>query len=55
MSEWCAEVHHKSRQQNKGMDALSRWATLLLTLVNEVTSFECLIELCTKDEDFAHI
>lgn len=48
-------VKHKSRQQNKVVDALTEQATLLVTLVNEVTNFECLKELYAEDKDLAHI
>ena len=47
-------LKHKSRHRDKVVDSLGRRAILLVTLVNKVTSFECLKELYAKDEDFVH-
>ena len=55
MQKFTFVLKHKSRQQNKVTDTLSRQTTLLVTLVNKVTSFECLKELYAEDDDSAHI
>lgn len=55
MQKFTFVLKHKSRRQNKVVDTLSWQATLLVTLVNEVTSFQCLKKLYIKDDNFMHI
>ena len=60
MGELYVEVHffflkHKTGQQKKIADVLSRRAILLVTQLNKVINFECLKELYAEDEDFTHI
>ena len=48
-------IHHKADKRNKGVAALSRRYLLLSTLKSKVLGFECVKELCAKDEDFTGI
>ena len=46
---------HKSRQQNRVADAISRQLTLMRTLSLEIVGFETLTELYADDDDFKKV
>ena len=48
----CYKPVHKSRQQNRVIDALSRRMTLMRTLSLEIVSFETLTELYAGNVNF---
>ncbi|KAJ4728608.1 RNA-directed DNA polymerase [Melia azedarach] len=52
MQKFTFVLKHKSGQQNKVADALSRRATLLVILSNEIIGFEVVKEQYATDEDF---
>lgn len=55
MQKFTFVLEHKFGQQNKVADAFSTRETLLVTFVDEVTSFECSKELYGEDDNFAYI
>lgn len=48
-------LKHRTGQQNKVADALSRRAALLTTLNSEIVDFEFIKELYEEDEDFSSV
>jgi len=48
-------ICHKSRVDNKVLNALSQRVSLLISLENEIIGFECLNELYKEDINFAEI